>query len=83
MIALTVREMETIERVKKEFMATKKIKEYYHFGEALKEMYFDDCREWDDLKISNDDFEVIDKIIDRFLDSESDIDFIEDYLDTL
>ena len=83
MIALTEREMETIERVKKEFIATKKIKEYYSFGEALKGMYFDDCREWDDLKISDDDFKVIDKIIDRFLDSESEIDFIEDYLDIL
>ena len=83
MIALTEREMETIERVKKEFIATKKIKEYYRFGEALKGMYFDDCREWDDLKIAEDDFEVIDKIIDRFLVSESEIDLIEDYLDTL
>ena len=83
MIALTKREMETIKRVKEAYMATKKIKEYYRFGEALKEMYSDDCREWDDLKISGDDFEIIDKIIDRFLDSESDIDFIEDYLDML
>ena len=83
MIALTEKEMETIKRVKKSYMATKKIKEYYRFGEALKEMYFDDCREWDDFKISGDDFEVIDKIIDKFLDSESEIDFIEDYLDTL
>ena len=39
--------------------------------------------EWDDLKISDNDFKIIDKIIDRFLDSESDIDFIEDYIDTL
>ena len=83
MIALREREKETIERVKETYIETKKIKEYYRFGEALKEMYSDDCREWDDLKISDDDFEVIDKIIDRFLDSESDIDFIEDYLDTL
>ena len=83
MIALTKREKETIKRVKEAYMATKKIKEYYRFGEALKEMYSDDCREWDDFKISDDDFEVIDKIIDRFLDSESEIDFIEDYLDTL
>ena len=83
MITLSEREMETIKRVKKAYMATKKIKEYYRFGEALRGMYFDDCREWDDLKIAEDDFEVIDKIIDRFLDSESEIDFIEDYLDTL
>ena len=83
MIALTVKEMEVVKRVKETYMATKRIKEYYRFGEAIKEMYSDDCREWDDLKIADDDFEVIDKIIDRFLDSESDIDFIEDYLDTL
>ena len=83
MIALREREKETIERVKETYMATKKIKEYYRFGEALKEMYSDDCREWDDLKISDDDFEVIDKIIDRFLDSESDIYFVEEYLDML
>ena len=83
MIALTVKEMEVVKRVKETYMATKKIKEYYRFGEAIKEMYSDDCREWDDLKISDNDFEVIDKIIDRFLDSESEIDFIEDYIDTL
>ena len=83
MIALTVKEMEVVKRVKETYMATKRIKKYYRFGEALKEMYSDDCREWDDLKIADDDFEVIDKIIDRFLDSESEIDFIEDYLDTL
>lgn len=83
MIALTVKEMEAVKRVKETYMATKKIKKYYRFGEALKEMYYDDCREWDDFKISDYDFKVIDKIIDRFLDSESEIDFIEDYLDTL
>ena len=83
MIALTEREKETIERVKETYMATKRIKKYYRFGEAIKEMYSDDCREWDDFKISDDDFEVIDKIIDRFLDSESEIDFIEDYIETL
>ena len=83
MIALTVKEMEVVKRVKEAYMATKKIKEYYRFGEAVKEMYSDDCREWDDFKISYDDFEVIDKIIDRFLDSESEIDFIEDYIETL
>lgn len=83
MIALTSKEMEVVRRVKETYMATKEIKKLYSFGKAIKDMWFDNCREWDDLKISDDDFEVIDKIIDRFLDSEPDIDFIEDYLDTL
>ena len=83
MIALTKREMETIKRVKKSYMATKDIKKSYTFGKAIRDMWFEGYPEWDDLKISDDDFEIIDKIIDRFLDSESEIDFIEDYLDTL
>ena len=83
MIALTVKEMEVVRRVKKAYMATKEIKKLYSFGKAIKDMWFDGCTEWDDLKIADDDFKVIDKIIDRFLDTESDIDFIEDYLDTL
>ena len=83
MIALTVKEMEVVKRVKETYMATKKIKKSYTFGEAIRDMWFEGYSEWDDLKISDDDFEVIDKIIDRFLDTESDIDFIEDYLDTL
>ena len=83
MIALTVKEAEAIQRVRKSYMATKKIKKSYTFGEAIRDMWFEGYSEWDDLKISDDDFEVIDKIIDRFLDTESDIDFIEDYLDTL
>lgn len=83
MIALTVKEAEAIQRVRKSYMATKEIKKLYSFGKAIKDMWFEGYSEWDDLKISDDDFEVIDKIIDRFLDSESDIDFIEDYLDIL
>ena len=83
MIALAEREMETIKRVRKSYMATKKIKKSYTFGEAIKDMLYEGYTEWDDLKISEDDFEVIGEIVDRFLDSESDIDFIEDYLDTL
>ena len=83
MIALTVKEMEVVKRVKKAYMATKEIKKSYTFGQAIKDMWFEGCTEWDDLKIAYDDFEVIDKIIDRFLDTKSDIDFIEDYLDTL
>ena len=83
MIALTVKEAEAIQRVRKSYMATKEIKKLYSFGKAIKDMWFEGYSEWDDLKISYDDFEVIDKIIDRFLDSESDIDFIEDYLDIL
>ena len=83
MIALTKREMETIKRIKKSYMATKDIKKSYIFGKAIRDMWFEGYSEWDDFKISDDDFEVIDKIIDRFLDSESEIDFIEDYLDTL
>ena len=83
MIALTKREMEVVKRVKEAYMATKDIKKLYSFGKAIKDMWFEGYSEWDDLKISDDDFEVIDKIIDRFLDSESEIDFIEDYLDTL
>ena len=83
MIALTLKESEAIQRVRKSYMATKKIKKSYTFGKAIKDMWFEGYSEWDDLKIAYDDFEVIDKIIDRFLDSESEIDFIEDYLDTL
>ena len=83
MIALTIREAEAVQRVRKSYMATKKIKKSYTFGEAIKDMLYEGYSEWDDLKISDDDFEVIGEIIDRFLDSESDIDFIEDYLDTL
>ena len=83
MIALTVKEMEVVRRVKKAYMETKEIKKLYSFGKAIRDMWFDGCTEWDDLKIADDDFKVIDKIIDRFLDTESDIDFIEDYLDTL
>ena len=83
MIALTTREMEVVRRVKKAYMATKEIKKLYSFGKAIRDMWFDGCTEWDDLKIADEDFKVIDKIIDRFLDTESDIDFIEDYLDTL
>ena len=83
MIALTVKEMEVVRRVKKAYMATKEIKKLYSFGKAIKDMWFEGFTEWDDLKIADNDFKVIDKIIDRFLDSESDIDFIEDYLDTL
>lgn len=83
MIALTVKEMEVVKRVKETYIATKEIKKLYSFGKAIKDMWFEGYTEWDDLKISDDDFEVIDKIIDRFLDTESDIDFIEDYLDTL
>ena len=64
-------------------MATEKIKKLYSFGKAIRDMWFEGFTEWDDLKIADDDFEVIDKIIDRFLDSELDIDFIEDYLDML
>ena len=83
MIALTSKEMEVVRRVKEAYMATKEIKELYSFGKAIREMWYEGFSEWDDLKIAEDDFKVIDKIIDRFLDSESDIDFIEDYLDTL
>ena len=83
MIALTIREAEVVQRVRKSYMATKEIKKYYSFGGAIKAMWFEGFTEWDDLKIAYDDFEVIVEIIDRFLDSESDIDFIEDYLDTL
>ena len=83
MIALTEREMEVVQRVRKSYMATKKIKKSYTFGEAIKDMLYEGYTEWDDLKISDDDFEVIGEIVDRFLDSESDIDFIEDYLDIL
>ena len=83
MIALTVKEMEVVKRVKEAYMATKEIKKLYSFGKAIRDMWFEGFSEWDDLKIAEDDFKVIDKIIDRFLDSEPDIDFIEDYLDTL
>ena len=83
MIALTVKEMEAVQRIREAYMATKEIKKLYSFGKAIRDMWFDGCSEWDDLKIADDDFKVIDKIIDRFLDTESDIDFIEDYLDTL
>ena len=83
MIALTIREMEAIKRVKEVYMSTKKIKKSYSFGKAIKDMLYEGFAEWDDLKIAEDDFEVIGEVIDRFLDSESDIDFIEDYLDTL
>lgn len=83
MIALTVKEMEVVKRVRKSYMATKEIKKLYSFGKAIKDMWFEGFSEWDDLKIAYDDFEVIDKIIDRFLDTESDIDFIEDYFDML
>ena len=83
MIALTVKEAEAVQRVRKSYMATKKIKKSYSFGETIKDMLYEGYTEWDDLKISDDDFEVIGEIVDRFLDSESDIDFIEDYLDTL
>ena len=83
MIALTKREMETIKRVKEAYMATKDIKKLYSFGEAIKDMLYEGYSEWDDLKISDDDFDIIDKIIDRILDLESHIDFIEDYIETL
>ena len=83
MIALSVKEMEVVRRVKEAYMATKEIKKSYTFGEAIKDMLYEGFTEWDDLKIADDDFEVIGEIVDRFLDSESDIDFIEDYLDTL
>ena len=83
MIALTSKEMEAVKRIKGAYMATKKIKKSYTFGEALKDMIYEGFPEWDDLKIAEDDFEVIGEVVDRFLDSESDIDFIEDYLDTL
>ena len=83
MIALTVKEMEVVKRVKETYMATKKIKKSYSFGKAIKDMLYEGFTEWDDLKIAEDDFEVIGEVIDRFLDSESDIDFIEDYLDIL
>ena len=83
MIALTSKEMEVVKRVKETYMATKEIKKLYSFGEAIKDMWYEGFPEWDDLKIADDDFEVIGEIVDRFLDSESDIDFIEDYLDTL
>ena len=83
MIALTIREAEAVQRVRKSYMATKKIKKSYTFGEALKDMLYEGFTEWDDLKIAEDDFEIIGEIVDRFLDTESDIDFIEDYLDML
>ncbi len=83
MIALTIREAEAVQRVRKSYMATKKIQKSYTFGEAIKDMLYEGFTEWDDLKIAEDDFEVIGEIVDRFLDTESDIDFIEDYLDTL
>ena len=83
MIALSVKEMEVVRRVREAYMATKEIKKLYSFGKAIRDMWFEGFTEWDDLKIADDDFKVIDKIIDRFLDTESDIDFIEDYLDTL
>ena len=83
MIALTVKEAEAVQRIRKSYMATKKIKKSYTFGEALKDMLYEGFSEWDDLKIADDDFEVIGEVVDRFLDSESDIDFIEDYLDML
>ena len=83
MMTLTVKEAEAVQRIRKSYMATKKIKKSYSFGEAIKDMLYEGYAEWDDLKISDDDFEVIGEIVDRFLDSESDIDFIEDYLDTL
>ena len=83
MIALTIREAEAVQRIREAYMATKEIKKLYSFGKAIKDMWFEGCSEWDDLKIADDDFKVIDKIIDKFLDTESDIDFIEDYLDTL
>ena len=83
MIALTLKEAETVQRVRKSYMATKEIKKSYTFGEAIKDMLYEGYTEWDDLKIAYADFEVIGEIVDRFLDSESDIDFIEDYLDTL
>ena len=83
MIALTIRETEVVQRIREAYMATKEIKKSYTFGQAIKDMWYEGFTEWDDLKIAEDDFKVIDKIIDRFLDSESDIDFIEDYLDTL
>ena len=83
MIALTMKETEAVQRVRKSYMATKKIKKSYTFGEAVKDMLYEGYTEWDDLKISDDDFEIIGEIVDRFLDSESEIDFIEDYLDTL
>ena len=83
MIVLTVKEMEVVKRVEETYMATKEIKKFYSFGKAIRDMWFEGYPEWDDLKIAVDDFEVIGEIVDRFLDSESDIDFIEDYLDTL
>ena len=83
MIALTVKEMEAVQRVKEAYMATKEIKKSYTFGQAIKDMLYEGFTEWDDLKIDEDDFEIIGEIVDRFLDTESDIDFIEDYLDML
>ena len=83
MIALTLKEAEAVQRVRKSYMVTKKIKKSYTFGEAIKDMLYEGYTEWDDLKISDDDFEIIGEIVDRFLDSESDIDFIKDYLDML
>lgn len=83
MIALTSKEMEVVRRVKESYMATKEIKKLYSFGKAIKDMWFEGFTEWDDLKIADDDFEIIGEIIDRFLDTESEIDFIEDCLDTL
>ena len=83
MIALTLKEAEAVQRVRKSYMATKEIKKSYTFGEAIKDMLYEGYTEWDDLKISDADFEVVGEIVDRFLDSESDIDFIEDYLDIL
>lgn len=83
MIALTIREAEAVQRIREAYMATEKIKKSYTFGEALKDMLYEGFSEWDDLKIAYDDFKVISEIVDRFLDTESDIDFIEDYLDML
>ena len=83
MIALTLKEVEAVQRIRKSYMATEKIKKSYTFGEAIKDMLYEGFTEWDDLKIDEDDFEIIGEIVDRFLDSESDIDFIEDYLDIL
>lgn len=83
MIALTSKEMEAVKRIREAYMATKEIKKIYSFGEAIRGMWYEGFTEWDDLKIADDDFKVIDKIIDRFLDMASEIDFIEYYLDTL
>ena len=83
MIVLAVKEMEVVQRVRKSYMATKEIKKFYSFGKAIKDMLYEGFAEWDDFKIAEDDFEVIGEVVDRFLDSESDIDFVEDYLDTL